>query len=117
MEAALLGGVYGIEPLRHFPPLVLAHEIGERGGVQTAPRESEFPAHRFRRLEEFVRYRHCDFHTIVLPWYSIRRQAGDGPKRGFSCSGAPDVASVSRLCLRRAAERERLDQQNDAKAV
>ena len=62
-------GIDSVEPVGRFVSAMFGDIVGESHGVQPASAQAETLAERFCGLEEFVRYRKGNFHTVVLPRY------------------------------------------------
>ena len=63
--------VYSIQPFGCLAAAMLGEVVGESRGIEPAATQPEPPTKRFGRLEEVVRDRESDFHTVVLPWYEM----------------------------------------------
>lgn len=69
VEATIRSAVDAIKRFRHFVAAVLGYEVGEGGRIKAASRHAETLAQSFGGVEQIIRNRQSDFHTLVLPWY------------------------------------------------
>jgi len=67
VEPTVLIGVDSIELVSGLASAMLGEIVGQGGRIQAAATEAKPLAKGFGCFEEFVRYRHGDFHTSVLP--------------------------------------------------
>ena len=68
LEATFLRAIDGVQLLRHSTAAMFDKELAKGSGIQPASGYAQAFPERFGGLEQFIRDRHGNFHTLVIPW-------------------------------------------------